>query len=47
MAIKVFGSIFRIVMCKCTIITLLENLKLKLFSNVLTKVKYLYLVDVP
>ena len=41
MAIRVLGSISLIVMCKCTIITLLDDLKLRLFSNVLTKVKYL------
>ena len=47
MAIKVFRSTFTTPMCKCTIITLLDNSNLNAFQTFWPRLNILRLVDVP
>ena len=47
MAIKVFRSTFTTAMCKCTIITLLDDSNLNAFQNFWPRLNILRLVDVP
>ena len=47
MAIKVFRSTFTTAMCKCTIITLLDDSNLNAFQTFWPRLNILHLVDVP